>query len=269
MLEIPATSDYLFLDEQRLAVLAELAGSKGHDEKTSWKAVVSLNPRIERQRDSVPRSASPREQINAALKYLKKNKLLRERRPKSMSEVDRVDGPPGSAYIYPDLRTPFVFETMQARKVIFPDTTITDVKGLRELAVWVSDPLTEDFLDRETDIGFAGMFVYLTEAHWDDGELRTVWSGCSALQAVANFANRTGKVVSLDNIDTGDVFGRGSNEHPVSCLRRCGGIASGDVRTITTLYRLRYITDEQYHVYDEVSYRVCDLLGYPIFIAST
>jgi hypothetical protein len=269
MIDIPPTLDYLYVDEQRLAILADLAGTKGHDEKTSWKVVISLNPHIERQRDSVPRLPSPREQITAVVKYLRRNGLLRERRPKTMRELDRVDSPPGAAYTDPDRRTPFVFETMQARKVIFPGTTIEDIQGLRQLAVWVSDPIRDDVLNGQSELGFPGMFVYLTEAHWDDGELQTVWSGCSALQAVGNFANRTGKVVSLDHIEPSDVFGRGSNQHPVLSLKRCGGIPAGDVRTITALYRIRYVTNEQAYTYQNTRYRVCDLLGYPIFIGTT
>lgn len=92
------SSDLVFVDTERLGILADLAGTRNHDTKTSWKAVLALNPRIERSRDHVPKPASLHKQISDILKHLRSNKLLLERRPSSMQEVKHFICGPGISH---------------------------------------------------------------------------------------------------------------------------------------------------------------------------
>ena len=98
--------------------------------------------------------------------------------------------------------------------------------------------------------------------HLDGIGFHTVFSGCSALQAIANAA------AGLPLIDRsqGEALGRDSYLHPTEKLVAIGGTI-GDERNIECLYRLRYMTDEQCFSADGKQYRVNDILGYPIYLA--
>ena len=50
-------------------------------------------------------------------------------------------------------------------------------------------------------------------------------------------------------------------------LKRFGAV-TGEERNIISLYRMRYLTDEQMFERNGIPLRVCDLLAYPLFIAS-
>jgi len=139
--------------------------------------------------------------------------------------------------------------------------------------LWVSDP---DFsLNSHERIYFAGSFLYLVEAHWDDLPFKTTHTGCSALQAVVNGIDGLHLTESpvparyREPLLTGnrnEPFGRGSTNHPIEKLNQINALVS-DTKRITTLYRLRYMTDEQcFHASDDRD-RFHDILGYPLFIS--
>lgn len=156
---------------------------------------------------------------------------------------------------------PFVLETMDATKVIFKESAFASVPALSQFAVWVSDPVPET-LGQFSKMEFTGMFVYLTEAVWEEtvGH-HLVYSGCSALQAVANL--QSGKPILQP--DFSEPLGRSSLQHPVEKLQKLGAIVSPP-RRIMSLYKIRYVTDEQAFIRDGVKYRTSDLLGYPVFV---
>lgn len=160
---------------------------------------------------------------------------------------------------------PFVFEqSCVATKVLFfPGFLKKSVPSLKELAIWVSSPTAATGgHDASNAWNFDGTFLYIVESFWqEDTELATVFSGCSALQALSNVV--TGQ--PFFKRDSNEALGRRSFLHPVEKLKGLGGIVM-DERTIEVLYKTRYMTDEQCFVDDEKAYRVHDLLAYPVFV---
>jgi hypothetical protein len=61
---------------------------------------------------------------------------------------------------------------------------------------------------------------------------------------------------------------RGSFAHPIEKLTSIGGIVI-DKRIIETLYKPRYMSDEQCFIDSDTAYRVHDLLAYPLFICNS
>jgi hypothetical protein len=93
-------------------------------------------------------------------------------------------------------------------------------------------------------------------------------SGRSALQALVNlFEGRELLNCGESNSEVAEPFGRSSYLHPLNKLKKYDVIL-GDEREITTLYRCRYMTNEQCYEFEGEKRRVNDLLAYPIFIAS-
>jgi hypothetical protein len=156
-------------------------------------------------------------------------------------------------------------ETVAATKVIIRHQTLKDtVPGVRELAVWVAEPGAESLRRRKDDrYDFTGTFLYLVTALYDEGQLDTFYSGCSALQVISNLV--TGQ--PFLTVDWEEPLARGSYAHPIEKLTSIGGIVI-DKRIIETLYKPRYISDEQCFIDGDTAYRVHDLLAYPLFIGN-
>jgi len=67
--------------------------------------------------------------------------------------------------------------------------------------------------------------------------------------------------------DWDESLGRGSTDHPIQKLERLGSIAHRR-RSITTVYRIAYMTNEQVYVDGNGNRRRChDAMAYPLFIA--
>jgi len=137
-------------------------------------------------------------------------------------------------------------------------STVIMISGLREFAVWISDPLenkrdVNPYIAQET-------FVFLTEAFWDLGEFQTVYSGCSALKAIVN------------TFEGKQFLERGEDwvvSHPIEKLRELGGTVS-DERQITSLYLPKYMSDEMFLGGIRGKGQRCyDLLGYLVFITES
>jgi len=175
--------------------------------------------------------------------------LLRRTRPNTIDEYNEK---------------PFVLETVKATKVFFPSGRLREaLPSLRELVVWISDP-SPRFLQLSGDRTwkFDGAFLYLIGSFWDDHGPGTLYSGCSALQVIANVIHGEppGKT------DWSEPLGRKSFLHPVEKLKQLGGIAM-DSREYEVLYRNRHMSNEQCFLDEDTAYRVHDLLAYPIFMA--
>ncbi|MBX7135026.1 MAG: hypothetical protein K1X67_20355 [Fimbriimonadaceae bacterium] len=242
--------DYLFLDRERLALYYDQVPDdlkrSAHD--VSKEVGLSITgPSVKLVETKRSRDPSIAEQIDRIRDHLNRSEDLATRRPQEMSyEAPR-----------------FVEESMWARKVIIKDTHLAKIEGLKSIAVWISDPDPADL--SLLPHRWTGTFLYLVESFWDDGPLSTVYSGCSALQAIANVA--LGAESIFRTRVSGEPLGRWNAQHPVEKLAGVGGVAQAP-RRIRVLYRNRYLTDEQCSQFDGQEYRLNDLLAYPLYIAS-
>jgi hypothetical protein len=150
---------------------------------------------------------------------------------------------------------------MVAVKVILPKQYNPD--SVDSLAVWVSEPSKADLNARRGKWDFTGCYVYLVEVRWDLNEpYSTVLSGCSALQAAINIYHDHSAIAS----DPEESLGRWGKGSPIDKLRQMGALI-GTPKSILSLYKKRYITNEQTTGTDNKDIRLSDLLAYPIFIA--
>ncbi len=247
--------EYLFVDQKRLEMYAEqMLDILPRGTSTTISGTVGLSstgPSLNLERKVAERAPSVHEKIVGLRQMLTESGNLGTKRPPRLLERGRA------------LETPFILETTIARKVILPRSLLSGLPSLNELAVWVADPDPTDFttVNESWDCS-EGTFLLLTELHLDDVKFHTTYSGCSALQAVVNVA--TGKPF-LSTAEY-EPLGRWNKAHPVEKLVDLGAHA-GDSRRIETLYRVRYMTDEQCYVVDGGERRVYDLLGYPVYIA--
>jgi hypothetical protein len=243
--------DYKYIDHSKLDMLVDqIPRSHSKNKIITWKVALSLTGPSVEVGTGTSRDISTYEKIDRLVGFLTANKLISLERPLELS----------GGWHLPSLSDhTFILETMTARKVILPSEYTERINGLRGFAVWISDPAEKDL--SVSDFTFRGTFIYLTEMHWDDEGLARMQSGCSALQAVMNIANRE----NLEKTSGGEPLGRGNSDHPLQKLERLGGIVT-DTRTITSLYTVRYMTNEQCYTVNGREFRVNDLLGYPIFI---
>jgi hypothetical protein len=243
--------NYQYIDEKRLNMYFDQIPIKLPKERKRKTSIgLSLaGPKVDLTEESSNKSFNSYEKIDILTAYLEKNKLLDFQRPKVTYGNDE--------------EVPFVLESFTARKVIFNKELLTNIPQLQHLILWISDPEDSDLSDEPWT--YNGTFLYLTELWLDDGRYHTVWSGCSALQAIVNKIEGRSLLDTITN--SVEPLGRRNFTHPVTKLSKLGAIAL-EKRKITSLYQKRYITDEQCFTKNKEKYRVNDLLGYPIYIAS-
>lgn len=217
-----------------------------------------------------PTQTSVFRKIDALIKKLESNQAITDVRPETIRDAylpEQLETLPHEKKASTH-GTSFVFERTVATKLIFPPLVVEQVPSLRSFAVWVSEPPSIDLAvqAQKTDIfDFKQTFLYLIEARWNLNEpYHGTFSGTSALKFIMNFRN------GIDRIDTNwepEKFGRGSELDPIEKLKSQGAIVS-EPQLIETIYRKRYITDEQCVSRNGSKVRVCDLIGYPIYIAT-
>jgi len=235
-----------------------------HHSSKDWNLELSITgPKLAAKHSGAPRELNLYERIELLESHLRESGDLRDGRPQSLSDLGYPTGPR------------YFFEHTDAVKLIVPAPALAAAKGLSGLGLWISNP---DFALGPSDRDyFRGSFLFLIEAHWDDLPFTHMMSGCSALQAVLN--GISGTYLSTEsasysglrdpitrNFTRGEPFGCGSHDHPIEKLQRIGAHAS-DRRRITSLYRLRYMTDEQCFSSSEGRDRFHDILGYPLYIS--
>jgi len=242
--------DYLFIDERRLNSFVEQIGGRKPLKRSKRVGLSLTGPSVELAQEETEKGLSTHEKIETLIAYLEKERLLERERPQDMSS-------PGKGR--------FVLETMTARKMIIPQVHLQAAPGIRHLAVWISEPDSSQFVDQEYI--WRGTFLYLTELWLDEGVYGTVYSGCSALQAIANAVAGRNLLDRSDSQVRREPLGRGNFGHPIEKLRPLE-VIPGDERRITSLYKPRYLTNEQCYLWEGQKRRVNDLLGYPIFIAA-
>lgn len=239
---------YLYIDKNALSLFCQqLQGSK--PQKRRKTVGLSLTgPRVDLTEEDDSQE-SHHQMIERLIKGLQQSNLLSNKRPAKVP------------YQRPK---PFVLETTEAAKVVLPKTLMEAATGMdRSLAVWVAEPeLLASIPDNPYET-VPATFLYLTDSRLDNGDFQTTLSGCSTLQAIANAA--AGK--HLRGGGSSEHLGMESYVHPVSKLIGLGGVTTGELRTIQSLYRIRYMTDEQQYTYHSKPLRTNDLLGYPLFVA--
>lgn len=158
----------------------------------------------------------------------------------------------------------YLKETMTATPVLVPVPDDLVAFGAPEkLKVWVSDPL-----DTHEEARFAGdvvgAFVFLVEELAEAPVLKHHISGISAMRLLVEGILEDRDITMIDR--DRDTWGRDSHEHPIEKLQRADGLPLRE-RTIETVYRVAYMTNEQTWVHNGVETRVNDILGYPLYIA--
>src|ERR1700730_15004472 len=121
--------EYLFVDTNRLRNYAEQIGAHKSSKKvpTLKVGLAITGPSVEGTQSISEQPATIHQMVQGVLNHLTASDLLLTSRPWSESEAASS-------------RTPFVLETMRARKITFQVDQIVGLKGLRELGVWVSNP---------------------------------------------------------------------------------------------------------------------------------
>jgi hypothetical protein len=248
--------EYLYIDRTRIRSYAEQIGAAMTTDKLpQWKVGLALTgPSVEGQQTASVRSASDHEMITAVVDYLRKNHLLLLTRPISDAEADRT-------------QTRFVLETMRARKVVFRCDPTSSPGGLREIAVWVSNPVEKppDISQQPEDkYEPRGMFVYLIEGYWENDSFQRAMSMYTALNVLLGNLQKLG----VYNGDS-DLFSTSRNDYasPTAILERAGGV-KGEVRGIKALYRIRSVSDNKIVNVGGRTLRSYDLFGYPVFISA-
>lgn len=243
--------DYVFIDELQLNKYSEQIPLKlNRERKHSWKISLSLTgPAVEAGQEVTSRTSSNHEKIQSLLKFLRKNELVADKRPVTYSEFE--DG------------KPFVYESMVASKVIIPESTLKSINNLKGFSIWVAEPEIETLIT--LGYGFRTTYLYLTEAYWDSEKPSTGFSSYTAFQMLidAMSGEFTGRWYSKPT-----KYGFVNQEHPLVKLVKLGGTKT-DTRKITSLYRKRYMSNDAHMLVNGVSYRLNDLVGYPIFIANS
>lgn len=242
--------DYAFIDHDRVdSYVDQLGGVRAFQKKRGRKLSLSLKgPSLELFKEEADRPPSNTEKLEFLFSHIFERGMMRIGRPSSFRGWSDEERPP------------FVFEKTKAESVIFPKSVLPPELGIDRLRVWVSDPMPEDLDGPEWS--FRGSFLYLTELRFDDAVPGWFYSGCSALQFIANALS--GK--DLLTRSPTEPLGRGNSSHPLEKLMTLGAI-KGNVRQVETLYRIRYMTDEQIYSLAGREHRVHDILGCPLYIA--
>lgn len=252
--------DYRYIDEIKLNSLAQQFGfSETELEQGSSKFGLSLaGPRFETSRDTNTRPSNAHENITNLIEHLENKGWLGRTRPDRMPQYMN-----GEATKKPEIPK-FILERCRATKVILPRDKMSSIPNLEGLAVWVSDPSDGFQKKRDDEWDFVGTFLLLTHLAWSNDKFQTVFSGCSALQAVWNGAN--GHAPLSYHPNSGEPLGRSNTDHPLVKLENIGGIVSQS-KEIECLYRPQYMSNEQRCELDGKEHRLNDLMAYPIFIA--
>jgi hypothetical protein len=134
-----------------------------------------------------------------------------------------------------------------------------------DLTVWVLDPI-EPSREPVDEWDWLGSYVFIVQELLDLKAPHSVFSGISALRLVAE------KIAVAENVDmrdlagTEDVFGRWHEGHPIEKIKAIGAKV-GRRRRIETVYKIGYMSDEQYIKVNGAEGRINDILAYPLYIA--
>lgn len=249
--------EYLYIDENRLAsyseqLLSDTKNAKETSIKLGWSAT---GPAIGVEGSMSVRQTNNHERISRLVKFLDKKGYLLKARPSNLREFESNS-------------QMFFLEHFKANKLIFNIPKDFEYHGLKELAVWISNPVEKPAVRTSENLTTAiGVFLYLIESFWQSDSSNNhnkVGSGNSALGSLLNHLSHE---FGLDlDVLKGVMTGRGGDLPPVKILEKAG-LKLQETRTITALYRIRSSSDDQYVNIGGVSQRCYDLFAYPIFIS--
>lgn len=244
---------FYYIDDKQIRMYLDQSSenNKKHIKKKFTFGVSLAGPKFDTSIEEEQKKLNLYQQITTFEEFLEIKGYLGRERPKSINEAEEK---------------PFTFihEKVSAVKLIFPKEKLEKLNGIKNIAVWVAEP-NPDHLGVEEDWEYNGTFLYLLETLSDSGEYTSVISGVSALLALCNIVHGYNFFDRSLNKDNKETFGRWNYVHPIEKLKSIGAIQIEE-RKIDTLYRCRYITNEQSYTYNNKKYRVCDLLAYPIYI---
>ena len=252
-------AEYLFVDRPRLTAYVEQIAGPVHREKVpTWDVSLSLaGLGVGAKQTSEARAYTEHEMISMLEAHLRRHSLLAFARPTHHHDIEHA----------------FVLERMIARKAIFHMEATRSQSPLKEISIWVSDPAPEQL----TGSGYGeGTFLYLVEAYWEtDRACMTTGSGFSAFNAIVSELKQKAGLIDvprpfLTGGDMGHVgvpstIGRLALLSPLDSLRSLGAEVQ-PARAIESLYRKRYLTDEQVFRCDRGVHRCNDLFAYPIYV---
>lgn len=155
----------------------------------------------------------------------------------------------------------YVKETFDAYKVIIPVPINVYSDKVSQIVLWVSEPDPEQYVNDGRS--FIGTFLFLVESFNATPEFCGMMSGCSALQYVYNLSKNLDE--SALHQSGGEPFGRWNYIHPLEKIKSMGGEIVSKKR-VTSLYKMKYFTNEQSYTLNQQERRVNDLLSYPLYI---
>jgi hypothetical protein len=245
---------FLYIDENQVSMyLPQFSESKKRGKKVKNTYGISLSgPKVEMTVEDETQTLTIYDKVYMLEAILKMRGLVVTQRPKSKNDVENNE-------------LKFVHEKTEATKLIFPKNKTEGINGLNHIAVWVSEPNPKHLIVAKNDWDSSGTFLYLTETISDIGVYYSVISGVSALHALYNISHGKNFFDMTTNKNGDEPLERWNFIHPIEKLKSLGAIEI-DKRKLETLYRCRYITDEQSYTYKGIKYRTNDLLGYPIYI---
>jgi hypothetical protein len=247
--------EYLYIDENRLSSYSEqlLSDTKNAKEATIKFGWSATGPTIGAEGSLSVRQTNSHERISKLVNFLEKRGLLLKSRPSGPVDFER-DG------------KMFFLENFKANKLIFNIPKNFEKHGVKELAVWISNPVEKPPLRTAENYSTPiGVFLYLIESYWEaDANQTKMMSGNSALLSLLDYlSNKYG--LNMDVL-RGVTIGRGGDLPPMKILEKAG-LTLQSSRTITALYRIRNYSDDQYVNIAGISQRCFDLFAYPIFIS--
>ena len=214
---------------------------------SKWTVEMSLlGPKVTAQMEKKAEEVDPLTKLLALCDFLNSEQLLSFERPVFVEDnVVEYD---------------FVFEQPIVHKFFFPKSKLAEIHDLEEVVVWVAEPDPRDLTTEPFE--YAGTFLLLVQTLYDSAPFRTQLSGCSALQALSNII--AGQ--PFYTVNHTEPYGRSTAQHPFQKLENMGAIYLHQ-QQVTTIYRKRYMTNEQRFEYNGTCYRCNDLLAYPLFIS--
>jgi hypothetical protein len=192
---------------------------------------------------------------------LRKSGKLRTFRPNSMTELGWAEPPDW-----------YVHETAIATPVIIPvqrSLNLSSAYMPETLTVWVADPVepTRKLRDKWEILG---SFVFIVQEVADLTSPRTAVSGLSALKMIVDVVAKGEELEEADLeelVNKPDKYASISNgDHPVERLQRIGAIP-GRPRRIEAIYKVGYMSNDQFIGSRRRPRRLNDILAYPLFIA--